>query len=99
MTKLMQPRLTLLDSARSETRSLSNKLKYDFLDRLEDGSPQIGGGEGKKNRPAAGGLNVLCMASWNTWKSRTTTIAHSSPVLAAETVEDRDERLPQNPAR
>jgi hypothetical protein len=31
MTKLMQPRQTLLGCARNEARSLSNKLKYDFL--------------------------------------------------------------------
>ncbi len=45
----MQPRQTLLDCARNEARSLSNKLKYDFLDRLEDGSLQIAasGGEEK----------------------------------------------------
>jgi hypothetical protein len=45
MTKLMQPRQTLLDSARNEARSLSNKLKYDFFDRLEDGSLQIAASE------------------------------------------------------
>jgi hypothetical protein len=70
MPKLMQPRLTLLDCARSETRSLSNKLKFDFVDRLEDGSPQIAASQEKKNRPAAGGVNAFCMASWNAWKSR-----------------------------
>ena len=83
MTKLMQPRLTLLDSARSETRSLSNKLKYDFLDRLEDGSPQIAVSEEKKNRPAAGGLNVLCMASWNTWKSRSHNNCELQPCISS----------------
>ena len=99
MTILMQPRQTLLDCARNEARFLSNKLKYDFLDRLEDGSQQIAASEEKKNRPAAGGLNALCMASWNTWKGRTTTIANFSPVLAAETAGDRDERPPQSPTR
>jgi hypothetical protein len=58
MTKPTQPRQTLLDCARSEVRSLSNKLKYDFFGRLEDGSLQIAASGDKKNRPAAGGLNA-----------------------------------------
>jgi hypothetical protein len=48
---------------RNEARSLSNKLEYDFFDRLDDGSLQIAASDEKKNRPAAGGLNALCMAS------------------------------------
>jgi hypothetical protein len=98
MTKLMQPRQTLLDCARNEARFLPNKLKYDFLDQLEGGSLQIAASK-KKNRPADGGLNALRMASWNTRKSQTTTIANSSPMSAAGTARDRDERLPQSPAR
>jgi hypothetical protein len=41
MPKLMPPRQTLLGCARNQARSLWNKLKYDFFDRLEDGSLQI----------------------------------------------------------
>jgi hypothetical protein len=65
MTNLMQPRQTLLDCARNEARSLSNKHKYDFFDRLEDGSLQIAASGERKNRPAAGGLNAFCMVG--TW--------------------------------
>jgi hypothetical protein len=83
MTKLMQPRQTLLDCARNETRSLPNKLKYDFFDRLEDGSLQIAASGGRKNRPAAGSLNALCMASWNTWKSRSHNNCESRPCVSS----------------
>lgn len=49
MTKPMRPRQTLLDCARNKARSLSNKHKYDFFDRLDDFSLQIAasGGEEK----------------------------------------------------
>jgi hypothetical protein len=78
----MQPRQTLLDSARNEARSLSNKLKYDFFDRLEDGSLHIAASGERKNRPAAGGLNAFCMASWSV--AAATIIANSSPVQRPE---------------
>ena len=83
MTKLMQPRQTLLGCARNEARSLSNKLKYDFFDRLEYGSLQIAASGEKKNRPAAGGLNALYMASWNTWKSRSHNNCESPPYVSS----------------
>jgi hypothetical protein len=81
MTKLMQPRQTLLDCARNEARSLSNKHKYDFFDRLEDGSLQIAASGERKNRPAAGGLNAFCMAPWNV--AAAATIASSSPCVSS----------------
>jgi hypothetical protein len=44
------PRLTLLDCAPIEARSLFNKLQHDFLDRLEVGSLQITASVEKERR-------------------------------------------------
>jgi hypothetical protein len=83
MMKLMQPRQTLLDCGRNEARSLSNKLKYDFFDRLEDGSLQSAASEEKKNRPAVGGVNAFRMASWNAWKSRSRNNCEFRPCVSS----------------
>jgi hypothetical protein len=79
----MPPRQTLLGALVTKFDPHGTSSSTSFFDRLEDGWLQIAASGEKKNRPAAGGLNALCMASWNTWKGRSHNNCESWPSVSS----------------